>query len=78
MATRHTITTPVSPVAHCDELPTAGHSHLLTAFLRVGLTTADKALGVAECPNVRFLVERAKDNLLAAHDLIETDRLLAA
>ncbi len=61
-----------------DERPNAGHSDLLVAFLKVGLSASGRALLAADCPDVRHLVEHAHENLLAAHDLIQTDREWAA
>ena len=72
-------TTPHSPKAHRPyQLTlgghTAGHSDLLVAFLKVGLTVTDRALTATECPYVRHLVETAQENLATARDLIASDR----
>ncbi len=75
MATRHCITDPCS-LARKPSGPL--HSHLLTAYLRVALTASDRALFASGCPDVVHLVQTAHQNLLAAHDLVETDRKLAA
>ena len=71
-------TTPRSPKAHRPYQlpfggPTAGHSDLLVAFLKVGLTVTGRALAATECPGVRSLVETAQENLAAARDLIVAD-----
>ncbi len=76
-------TTPLSPSTHYanttpDPRPSAGHSDLLVAFLKVGLSASGRALLAADCPDVVHLVGVAHENLLAAHDLIQTDRELAA
>ena len=71
MATRHSITPP-TPTNH---LP---HSDVLIAFLKVALSASERALRAADCPDVAHLVERARFNLSAAHDLVQTDRRFAA
>ena len=75
MATCNCITRPPSQLA--DE-PSSPHSHLLTAYLKVALTASERALLATGCPEVVHLVQIAHQNLLAAHDLVETDRKLAA
>ncbi len=75
MATRNCITRPSSQLAG---KPTSPHSHLLTAYLRVAVTASERALLAAGCLDVVHLIQTAHDNLLAAHDLVESDRELAA
>ncbi len=75
MATCNCITRPSSRLV--DKL-SSPHSHLLTAYLKVALTASERALLAASCPDVVHLVQTAHENLLAAHDLVETDRKLAA
>ena len=75
MATRHCITRPSSS-AHGK--PSSPHSQFLTAYLKVALTASDRALLATGCPDVVHLVQVAHENLLAAHDLVETDRRLVA
>ncbi len=75
MATRNCITRPSSQLS---DKPSSPHSHLLTAYLKVALTASERALSAAECPDVVHLVQIAHEHLLAAHDLVETDRSWAA
>ncbi len=82
MASANSTTTLSPSTLHTDqgpgERPSAGHSDLLVAFLKVALTASGRALLAAECPDVVHLVGVAHENLLAAYDLIQTDREWAA
>ena len=82
MASANSTTTLSPSTLHADqspgERPSAGHSDRLVAFLKVGLSASGRALIAADCPDVTHLVQVAHRNLLAAHDLIQTDREWAA
>ena len=58
--------------------PPAGHSDHLVAFLKVSLTAVGRAYKAANCPDVRHLVDQARWNLAAAHDLVQSDRAWVA